>query len=122
MSNERSPRAVCSTTIGTSGIGPLLLVSVWAVLIANAAHGQHQFRLLGVPLDLLAQVGDVHVAGPLVAVELGLPELLHDLGPGEDLPWPGDEEAQQLELRAGQVDRHAADRGDVADEVDRDRA
>src|SRR6185436_12710652 len=109
MSKERSPRAVCSTTIGTSGIGPLFLVRVWVVLIANAAHGQDQLRLLRVALDLLAQVRDVDVAGALVAIELGLPQLLHDLGAGENLARAGDEEAQQLELRAGEVDGDAAD-------------
>src|SRR5262249_10580117 len=77
---------------------------------------------LGVALDLLAQVGDVDVAGALVAVELGLPELLHDLATGKDLAGAADQEAQELELGAGQVDRLAAHGGDVADEVRRDRA
>ena len=41
---------------------------------------------------------------------------------GEDLAGAADQQAQQLELGAGQVDRLAAHGGDVADEVDRDRA
>ena len=41
-----------------------------------------ELGVLRVALDLLAQVGDVDVAGAHVAVELGLPELLHDLERG----------------------------------------
>ncbi len=81
-------------------------VAVGAELVADAAHREHQLGPLRVALDLLAQVRDVDVAGSLVAVELGLPELLHDLRAGEDLAGAADEQAQQLELRAGQVDRH----------------
>ena len=42
-------------------------------LVADPAHREHQLRVLRVALDLLAQVGDMDVAGPLVPVELGLP-------------------------------------------------
>ena len=62
------------------------------------------------------------VAGADVAVELGLPELLHDLVAGEDLAGAAGEQAQQLELGAGQADLLTADPDQVADEVDRDRA
>src|SRR6478752_7502237 len=72
-------------------------------LVADAAYGEDELGVLGVALDLLAEVGDVDVTGSLVAVELGLPQLLHDLGAGEDLAGAADEEAQELELRAGQV-------------------
>ena len=61
------------------------------------------------------------VAGAHVAAELGLPELLHDLGREKTCPGLLGEQAQHLELRAGQVDRLAAHRDEVAGEVDRDR-
>src|SRR5215218_9405672 len=38
--------------------------------VADAAHGEHELRILGVALDLLPQVGDVDVAGADVAAEL----------------------------------------------------
>ncbi len=62
------------------------------------------------------------VAGADVAGELGLPELLHDLEPAEDLPGALGQEAKHLELGAGQVDGLAADRDEVAREVDVDGA
>src|SRR5262249_28052716 len=101
---------------------PVPASAVALELVADAAHGDDQLRALGIALDLLTEVGDVDVAGALVAVELGLPELLHDLAAGEDLAGAADEQAQQLELRAGEADRLATHGGDVADEVDRDRA
>src|ERR1044072_8573087 len=77
-------------------------------LVADAAYGADELGVLGVALDLLAQVRDVDVAGALVAVELGLPELVHDLAAGEDLSGAADQEAEQLELGAGEADRLAA--------------
>ena len=70
------------------------------VHISDPAHGEHELGLLRVALDLLAQVGDVHVAGAHVAGELRLPELLHDLEPAENLTRALGEQAKYLKLRA----------------------
>src|SRR5918995_3581185 len=91
-------------------------------LVAHAAHGEHQLGLLRVALDLLAQVGDVDVAGADVARELRLPQLLHDLQPAEHLPGSLREQPQHLELRAGQVHGFAPHRDQVPREVDCHRA
>src|SRR5918995_3065724 len=87
-------------------------------LVADAAHRHHQLGVLGVALDLLAQVRDVDVAGAHVAPELGLPQLLHDLLAGEDLARALRQQPQHLELRPGQVDGLAADRDQMAGEID----
>ena len=58
------------------------------------------------------------IAGTDVALELGLPELLHDLLAREDLAGILRQEAEDLELRPRQVDRLAAD----ADQVPGDRS
>src|SRR5262249_235001 len=79
----------------------------------RASSRQHPPRPRRVGPDLLPEIGDVDVAGALVAFELGLPELLHDLRAGEPLAGPAGEQPQQLKLGAGQVDRGAAHGGDV---------
>ena len=116
----RQSRGACSGT-GSRASGGLGLVAL-GELVADAAHGQHQLGVLGVALDLLAQVGDVDVAGADVAAELRLPQLLHDLLAAEDLARVAGQQAQDLELRARQVDGLAAHGDQVAREVDADGA
>ncbi len=96
--------------------------SVLGEAIADPPHREDQLGVLRIALDLLAQVGDVDVAGPDVSAELGLPELLHDLLAREDLARVLGEQPQHLELRAGQVDRLPSDGDQVACQVDRHRA
>src|SRR3954454_14187428 len=104
--------------VGKSPTAVAALRPVLGEPVAHAADRQDQLGLLGVALDLLAEVGDVHVAGPHVAGELRLPQLLHDLQTTEDLSRALGEEPQDLELRPRQVDGLAADRDQVSREVD----
>ena len=85
--------------------------------LADAAR-RRSARLRRPHLDLPAQVRDVHVAGVLVPTYVALPEVLHDLPPGEDALRLLDQAGEQLELGRRQLHRLAVDRHLVAREVD----
>ena len=76
----------------------------------------------GVALDLLAQVPDVHVDRPRLAVVRASPDALEQLPPAEDDAGVARQEREELELDEGQLDRLAAHLHRAAREVDHDLA
>ena len=74
-----------------------------AEAVARAAHRQDQLGLLGVPLDLLAQVPDMDVDRAWLAVVGAPADPLQQLPPAEDDPGIGGEEREQLELDERQL-------------------
>src|SRR3954452_11694538 len=73
----------------------LLLV---AEAVADAAHREDVLRLLGVRLELLAQVADVDVDGARVAIGRVAPYAREEHVAREHAPRPGGERAEDLEL------------------------
>src|SRR5437016_6396812 len=53
---------------------------------------------------LVAEVADVHVQNVVVAAKVVLPDVLEDLGAGEDMAGVPHQQLQQGVLRAGEID------------------
>src|SRR5215207_3967205 len=86
--------------------------------VADAAHGEQILGLTGVALHLLAQVADVNVDRPRVAIGGIAPDLLEQLLTGEDPPRGGCERGEDLELDVGQANGRPARAHRTAVEVD----
>src|SRR5919199_2734675 len=78
-------------------------------LVADAANGDEPLRRAGGRLDLPPQVGDVDVAGALVADVRRVPEVLHDLAAAVDPLGLLREEGEETELRGREPDRLPVD-------------
>src|SRR5262249_55589539 len=87
-------------------------------LVAGAANGQKPFRVRGVTLDLVPDVGHVQVGSPLVAYVIRIPEVTHDLAARVDPPGSAGKQPEELQLEAGQLDAPAVHGGLVFHEVD----
>src|SRR4051794_1361084 len=73
MSKERSPRAVCSTTIGTSGMGPPFRGSTTPLTLSRWAPWRRPSRqILRRLLELSEVIVSLHIArvGPREAAEV----------------------------------------------------
>src|SRR3954452_19950263 len=70
--------------------------------VAGSAHGVDHGGPAGV--DLLAEVGDVQLDDVRLAAEVVVPHAVEDLCLGEHPAGVAHEEAQQLELRGGEVE------------------
>src|SRR5215218_9093453 len=68
------------------------------------AHGLDEMRVLGVGLYLPADVLDVYVRSPGLAVEVAAPEVRHDVLPMVHPSRVGGQQRQDLELSGGQFD------------------
>src|SRR5436305_959149 len=101
MSNDRSPRAVCSTTIGTSGIR----ASFAALISCNEQVAQHRSRRATAELHVLGT--DRPRGGPMTDTihrEIELPATVQDVWEAVTDPdalseWLADEVS--LDLRPG---------------------
>src|SRR3954453_5995886 len=72
--------------------------------VTDTTHRQDEGRRRRIVLDLVAQVGHMHVDGLLILVEgLVVAQQLEQLGPGVDAPRSRGEVAQDLELCRGQA-------------------
>src|SRR5258705_14021379 len=91
---ERGPGILCSPG----------LPSVVAESVAHPAHGEDVLRLLGVTLELLAQVPDVDVDRPRVAEGGVAPHALEQHVAREDPPGCARQRAEDLELHVGGLD------------------
>src|ERR1700722_5277366 len=98
-------------TIRPSGLGV-------SESVADAADREHEFGVLGVELDLLAQVADVDVDRALVAVGRVAPDPRQQHVAGEHPARRARQCRQQLELDVGQLDVVAADPHGPFREVD----
>src|SRR5215208_1597082 len=79
--------------------------SVFAECIAHAPHRPDVARLGGIGLDLVANVADMNVDGPLVGLQrLIVADQLQQLGAGVDATRATGHMAQQVELGRGQRD------------------
>ena len=72
--------------------------------VADAAHGEEELGLLGVALELLAQVADVDVDGARVAVLGVAPDVLEQGLAAEHPAGRAGEGAEDLELDVGDAD------------------
>src|SRR5207244_3261204 len=88
--------------------------------VADAAYRQDVLRLPRLGLQLLAQVPDVDVDRPWVAVVGALPERLQEHPPAEDAARACRERAEQLELDVRQRHRNASHLDGSAGHVDRE--
>src|ERR671937_1035745 len=93
-----------------------------AELVADAANGHEPLRPAGCLLDLAPQVGDVDVAGALVADVRAVPEVLHDLAPRVHPLGLLREEREQAELRGREADRPPVEADLVPVHVELERA
>ena len=82
-------------------------------------HRDDVLGVRGVVLDLLAELGDVHVHGAGEGDGVVVPDGVEELLAGDDLAAVLDEVGEELELAGRDVDRLAAFLGLVALEVDR---
>src|SRR5205085_12067621 len=87
-------------------------------VIPHATHREEELRLLRVPLELLAQVANVHVDGPRIAVRRVAPQPLEQHRPAVHASGAARERGEDLELDVGQPDRFAADLDRALGEVD----
>ena len=78
--------------------------------VPDAAHRRDRARVA----ELLAHLRDVHVDGAHVAEPVVAPDAVEDLLTAEREARPLREEAQQVELLGGEVDRGVVDRGSRA--------
>src|ERR1700710_665497 len=79
-----------------------------AEAIADAAHGEEVLRLLGVELELLAQMADVDVDRARVAVGGVAPDPRQQHLAGVDAARVAGERGEDLELDERRLDRLAA--------------
>src|SRR5262249_43239728 len=70
----------------------------------DPAHGGDVARAVRVVAELAAEPGDVHVEGLGRAPPLAVPDLPHDLLPGDHLPGVVHQHAQQVELLGGELE------------------
>src|SRR4051812_118098 len=106
-SGRSSARSIAEgpVVVLTAGSGP---ARSWRTgLVADAADGQHDLRLLGVALDLGPQALDVHVDQPGVRGVPIAPDLLQQQLAGEHLPGLAGQRDEQVELEGGERDGHA---------------
>src|SRR5690606_25876304 len=96
------PRRPGGDGAGRSGEA-LLLLRRLSQLVAEAPDGDDAGGVLGVVLDLAPQEVDVLLGVLAGAVGLAGPDPVEDLLAGEDLPRPGDQEAEQLVLLGGEL-------------------
>src|SRR6185503_16089755 len=75
----------------------------WAEAVADAAHRADQQRRRRVALELLAQVPDVHVDRPLLAVIGRIPDALEQRAAREHAAGRAHQRAQDLELHIGEL-------------------
>ena len=89
----------------------------WHEPVTNVADGANQRLVLGAELG--AQPPDVHINRAGAAEVVIAPDLLEQLGPGEDPGRVLGQELQQLEFLERQVERAAAQAGRVGRLIDR---
>src|SRR5215475_766042 len=77
----------------------------------DPAHGGDVARAVRVVAELAAEPGDVHVEGLGRAPPLAVPDLPHDLLPGDHLPGVVHQHTQQVELLGGELELGVADPG-----------
>src|SRR5215467_6925123 len=77
----------------------------------DPAHGGDVARAVRVVAELAAEPGDVHVEGLGRAPPLAVPDLPHDLLPGDHLPGVVHQHTQQVELLGGELKLVVADPG-----------
>src|SRR6266487_1615008 len=77
----------------------------------NAAHGGDVAGAVRVVAQLAAEPGDVHVERLGRAPPLAVPDLAHDLFPGDHLPGVVHQHTQQVELLGGELELVFADPG-----------
>src|SRR5260370_3107227 len=87
-------------------------------LIADAANCHHDFRPLGILLDLRPQPLNVHVHQPSVGSVPVAPHLLEQYLPGEHLAGLSGPGNEQVELETGEVERLASALPRVPGDVD----
>src|SRR5215468_8003086 len=84
----------------------------------DPAHGGDVARAVRVVAELAAEPGDVHVEGLGRAPPFAVPDLPHDLLPGDHLPGVVHQHAQQVELLGGELELGVADPGPPGVRVD----
>src|SRR6478672_8261398 len=89
--------------------------------IAHAPHGLDEARLLGIRLELGADLGDVNVDGAIEGVGVSL-ERIEDLLPRKDAPGGPGQGGQELELVVGEHTALARHRDLARGEVELDLA
>src|SRR5881394_2673223 len=96
--NRRVRRYWIERGPGTSALRVWLLLALVAEAVAHAAHGEDVLRLLGVALELLAQMADVHVDRAWIAIRRVAPHALEQHVPREHPPRRSRQRAEDLEL------------------------
>src|SRR3954451_24262498 len=91
-------------------------------LVSRAPHGQHEFRIGGIVLDLPAHAFDQRVDAALGDVRVVSPGLLHQRVAAEDDAAIGREQVQQIELMRRQFDLAILKAGVTARRIDRQPA
>src|SRR5437762_8262628 len=102
--NRRVRRYWIERGPGTSALRVWLLLALVAEAVAHAAHGEDVLRLLGVALELLAQMANVHVDGARVAIRGIAPYALQQHVAREHPPGRSRQRAEDLELDIGRLD------------------
>jgi hypothetical protein len=85
--------------------GRLLGLGIRSEPEAHPADRRDVRRMRRIVLDLLAEPGDVHVERLGRAEPMGIPDLVHDPFPAQDLPGVRHQEVQQVELASRELDR-----------------
>src|SRR5689334_24961513 len=102
------PAAIATATIaiGLPRLGGLnrCISRLLAEAVADAAHSEEELRLLGVALELLAQVADVDVDGARVAVLGVAPDVLEQRLAAEHAARRARQRREDLELDVGDAD------------------
>src|SRR5919199_991645 len=113
---DRSASGPSRDVRGALREGPLVLDVAEAV--ADSAHGEEVLRLLGVALELLAQVTDVDVDRPRVAVGAVAPDAGEEHVARPHAARVRREGGEDLELDVGRLDVLAAHADAALGEVD----
>src|SRR4029079_2633232 len=116
---QGSPRPAASRTTASSAAGSAAS-RIRLQLEAAAADGVYE-RTLTPPLELARQVADVHVDDVGGALEVGVPDVLDQVRPRDDVAGVAREVLEQREFARRELDRLAGAvhgvRGRVDDEV-----
>src|SRR3954466_520755 len=91
-------------------------------LVSRAPHGQHEFRIGGIVLDLPAHAFDQRVDAALGDVRVVSPDLLHQRVAAEDDAAIGRQQIQEIEFMRGQLDLAVRQACVTARRIDRQAA
>src|SRR5262245_7764466 len=114
-------RSLAKTDRCTAGRGQPSPIAAADEAIAEAAHGLDEGGVARVVAELLPQPGDEHVDGAVVGLPVEAAGGLQDAVAGEDPAAVPHQQAEQLELRGGQLQGAAGEPGGARLPLDLER-